>query len=123
VVSVSAYESLLEQQPASTVAGNVQAAARFVQAITTALHGDNLRGLSESQKNYLYKLRGKWEKRAAGQDAQWNAYGTRPGRRKSVSKDNSAQLDPTVYGAEDERDPLLSSLMAKYGTPRRTDGL
>lgn len=118
------YEEILQQQPASRDAGNTTEAIRFVAVLTHVLAHETAT-LNDSQKNYLYRLRQRWETRANGLDANWNAYGSRPGRRASgatkiTRKEN---LDPTVFGDDDERDPLLSSLERKYGVPRRTDDI
>lgn len=116
------YEKLLAQQPPTTAAGNTHAARAFVELLNVQL---NLRdsALTLSQQNYLYKLRAKWEKRATGADESWNQYGSRPGRRKSITERQRSTLDPTTFGDDDEKDPLLLSLERKYGRPRRTDDI
>lgn len=117
---VTTYEGLLALQPVSRLAGNKAEAARFVQAISDFLKTGTAKVLPTAQQNYLYKLRQKWEKRARGQDLAWMQTGSKPGRKKKpeVSK---TELDPTVFGNEDEIDPLLASIMRKYGTPKRTN--
>lgn len=116
------YESILQRQPLSTAAGDRALAAQFVAVLSAAIEAKTA-DLSDSQRNYLYKLRTKWDQRAKGEDSNWNLYGSRPGRRKSVVVDKAATVDPTVYGTEEQRDPLLSSLMRKFGKPLRTDDI
>lgn len=107
------YEHLLAQQPPSDSSGNRAAAAAFVVVLTTALEGANIgEGLTPAQKNYLYRLRATWAKRAAGNDLRWNVAGSRPGRpRKWTDIPKKRKRDPG------EDDPLFQSLMRKYGTP------
>lgn len=121
----SSYEDLLNQQPRSTSAGDTNAARLFVERVNAALIVKGS-GLSDAQRNYLYKLRDRWTKRAAGDDLSWNQYGSQPGRRKSPGgprQTKKHQIDPTVFGDEAEKDPLLSSLERKYGQPRRQDDI
>jgi hypothetical protein len=105
------YEHLLAQQPPSDSSGNRAAAAAFVVILTTALEGTNVgAGLSAAQKNYLYRLRATWAKRAAGTDLRWNVAGSRPGRpKKGTGGPKQRKPDPG------EATPLFQSLMRKYG--------
>lgn len=108
------YEQILSRQPLSTTAGNRAVAAEFVVFLTTQIEGAGLDGLTTAQKNYLYKLRAKWQQRAAGLDLRWNVSGSRPGQpTKRALKDSTRRKghDPG------EDDPLFQSLMRKYGTP------
>lgn len=106
------YEQILERSPKSTDAGDKLAALEFVSLLTQVLTGQGTEQLSNAQKNYLYKMRVKWQQRGEGRDLRWNSMGTKPGRAKKVSA--------TVrgYRNEEETDPLLASLLRKYGTPR-----
>jgi hypothetical protein len=119
------YEQLLQQQPLSTSAGDCVLAGRFVDQLTAYIKGHGVGTLSEAQKNYLYKLRAKWQLRAQGKDTSWNTYGSTPGRRKSLLRADSkkGRVDPTTYGTEDELDPLLADVIHRFGTPKRTDDI
>lgn len=114
------YEQILQRAPLSTAAGNKGAAAEFVVFLTSLIEGDRetVRALSPSQQRYLYTLREKWRLRAAGKDARWNEYGSRPGRPpvEKLKTRKTKRRDPG------EDDPLFISLMRKYGTPRDRDG-
>lgn len=114
------YEQLLTRMPASALAGDRGAAQHFVDEINSALSG-GVSTLTISNKNYLYKLRTKWELRARGKDANWSAHGSKPGRKKKIVSERN--VDTTAFGSEDELDPLLASLIRKYGTPKRTDDI
>lgn len=116
------YEEILAQQPPSTSAGDRLAARTFVGVIASAI-SDKESPLTPSQRNYLYKLRGKWEVRAAGKDESWNEYGCRPGRRRQPKIETSSKVDVTAYGTEEELDPLLRRVIEKFGTPQRTDDI
>lgn len=117
------YEQLLGKQPASTVVGDRVIAQKFVDVIDAQLASGNTSSeFTVSQRTYLYKLRAKWSTRAKGNDTSWNTYGGKPGRRKGIS-DKSSKVDTTVYGDEDQMDPLLKSLLSKYGEPLRTDDI
>lgn len=110
------YEQLLGRQPLSTQAGDRNAAREFVAAISAFIEGSDAALLDVSQKNYLYKLRQKWNLRAKGEDEAWNQYGSTPGRRKKPANDSS--VDKTAYGDGEEMDPLLASIISKYGRKR-----
>ena len=108
------YEQILSRQPLSTTAGNRAAAAEFVVFLTTHIDGGMLDQLNVAQKNYLYKLRTKWQARAAGEDIRWNVQGSRPGqptKRSLKQQTRRSRPDPG------EDDPLFRSLMQKFGTP------
>jgi hypothetical protein len=116
------YEGLLQQQPPSTAAGNKAAARVFVTQINTFLSSGFT--FSDSQRNYLYKLRARWEQRAAGMDERWNDHGSRPGRKKQISERSLAStVDPTAFGSDEQKDPLLLRLERKFGIPKRTDDI
>ncbi len=108
------YEQLLQQQPPSTAAGDLSAAKAFVDAISQALSRNLIPDLTVANQNYLYRLRAKWQQRAHGKDAAWMQYGSKPGRRPHAAR-KRGNVDPTAYGSEDELDPLLRSLLKKYG--------
>ena len=114
------YEALLQQQPPSTAAGDRALAREFVSAISAFMAGVAWSSLDASQRNYLYKLRQKWNTRADGQDDAWNQYGSTPGRRRKL---DTSGVDKTAYGGEGELDPLLAETMRKYGTPNRSDDI
>lgn len=59
------YEQLLQKAPPTTAAGNKRAAKEYVTMIQAYLNAESA-SLSHSQKNYLYRLRGRWELRAQG---------------------------------------------------------
>lgn len=116
---MSVYEDILQRQPASTGTGNTVLAAQFVVALNAAMTDATFTSLSTSQQNYLYKLRARWTRRAAGSDVAWNHHGSTRGRRKVISDNAKAStIDPTVWGDDDERDPLLVSLERKFGRPK-----
>lgn len=110
------YEEILQRAPLSTASGKLDEAAAFVVFLTNTINSRETFGqLSASQQRYLYRLRDKWKVRAAGDDDQWNQYGSRPGRpvvdeRKKKPR-KSRRADPG------EKDPLFISLMKKYGRP------
>lgn len=119
VASVSVYEDILQKQPASTGTGNTVLAGQFVVALNAAIAHTTFSTLSQSQQNYLYALRTRWTKRAAGSDVAWNHHGSTRGRRKVISdRSTRATVDPTVWGSDEERDPLLVSLERKFGRPK-----
>lgn len=109
------YEGVLARQPLSTQAGDKIAAAEFCSLLTLVLQGQGVDTLVDAQKNYLYKLRAKWQLRADGKDTRWNTTGSKPGRGKKVVKPRRE------YRMEEADDPLLASLMRKYGLPVRED--
>lgn len=112
------YEQLLQRQPPSTAGGDRSAARVFASAISAYL--ESATDLCVSQRNYLYKLRQKWNTRADGQDDAWNQYGSAPGRRRKL---DTSGIDKTAYGGEEDLDPLLAETMRKWGTPSRTDDI
>jgi hypothetical protein len=111
------YEEILARQPASTSAGDRSAAQAFVAFLSLQITG-GLEHLNGSQQRYLYKLRSRWEVRAAGDDPRWNETGSRPGRPRAPIRKTPPQGN---YRREEETDPLLASILRKYGTPRRED--
>lgn len=107
------YEQLLARQPLTTQTGDLAAASAFVTALETyLLDKDAMAQLSASQQKYLYRLRSKWQARAAGDDARWMENGSRPGRPSKLGAPRKATRD------KGEQDPLFISLMNKFGTPR-----
>lgn len=109
------YEQILQRTPQSSEAGNTAAAAGFVVFLSSIVEGDRetFAQLSVSQQRYVYRLREKWQRRAAGKDTRWNEYGSRPGRPVvERRKTHVSRRDPG------EHDPLFQSLMRKYGGPR-----
>lgn len=107
------YEDILARTPPSTAAGNQAVAGEFVVFLTSVIEArETFAQFTTSQQRYLYRLRGRWHTRAAGQDARWNEHGSRPGRREGTKKRQSTRRDPG------EETPLFQSLMNKYGSPR-----
>jgi hypothetical protein len=76
--------------------------------------------LSTDERRRIYKLRKKWTYRADGQDLRWNALGSRPGR---TAKQTQGKLGGGGKNRrnEEESDPLLASILKKYGTPLPED--
>lgn len=107
------YEQVLDRQPPTSAAGNKAAAAQFVVLLTSVIEGTGTAGFDEGQKNYLYRLRDKWRRRANGEDFRWNVTGSRPGR---PPKDATKKRRSTRRDAGED-DPLFQSLMRKFGTP------
>ena len=112
---MSDYERLLAKQPLTTQIGSTHAAAAFVQAIELFIADTSVMGaLTDAQRKYVYKLRGRWAIRANGDDPRWLEQGSRPGRpvKNKRAKRRLAAKDPG------EADPMFQSLMRKFGTPR-----
>ena len=80
-------------------------AAQYVHIIRVTLDRATL---STTERRRLYKLRAKWERRAAGKDVRWTLYGSRPGAPKKAPK-------PAYDPDDDLKDPLVASIEAKYG--------
>jgi hypothetical protein len=116
------YEQLLACAPKSTEAGDPHAATRFLCILESQLTGEPLKQWTKAQSNYLYKLRVLWRNRAQGTDENWIRYGSRRGPKPNPARMKN-ELDPTVFGDDDEKDPLLARLESKYGTPLRTDDI
>lgn len=86
-------------------AGDREAASQYLASIAHSLETAEL---TTDERRRIYKLRKKWTTRADGTDPRWNAYGVRPGRPKAL---------PKKYSNPEDEDPLLASIMRKYGTP------
>jgi hypothetical protein len=109
------YEEILGRQPASTSGGDRVAARTFVDFLSVQLAG-GVGHLNDSQRHYLLKLRSKWQERADGRDTRWNEYGSRPGRPHAKAKPRRGH-----YKREEDADPLLASILRKFGTPRNRE--
>jgi len=110
------YEDILARQPDSTTAGDRSAAGSFVEFLSLQIE-TGIGHLNGSQQRYIYKLRARWQVRTDGKDGRWNTHGTRAGR--PFSK-RTPKLSST-YKREEDDDPLLASILRKYGTPVRGD--
>ncbi len=55
-------------------------------------------------------------RRADGQDERWNTYGTAPGR--SAVQPKARKSKAEMARDVEESDPLVRSLLQKYGAPR-----
>lgn len=116
------YEDILARHGQIT-AGDLLAAKSFLGTLDSYLALSS-GALTPARRNYLYTLRKRWRARADGLDLRWSTHGSKPGRKKRASLEpKQAHVDPTAFGAEDEMDPLLASLVRKFGAPRRTDDI
>jgi hypothetical protein len=98
------YRQLLAQQPTG---GTPAIAARYVATITAFLQTDDAAALSDANRNYLYRLRHKWQRRADGLDLAW-------GRARVRKSKETATEDVPL-------DPLSAELIRKYGDPANGD--
>lgn len=92
--------------------GDCKAATDLLNDITVALDTE---ALSTEERRRLYKLRKKWTSRANQTDERWMALGSRPGRTTGVLKTEQRKR------LAEERDPLLASILRKFGTPLPED--
>lgn len=106
------YPELLAMQPAS--AGTPATAAEYAQMLTRYLETEDTSALTRAERNYLYRLRQKWTKRAEGRDARWRRGGIAPGRKTEMAGQPAAT--PTADD-DGDLDPLSASLIRKYGRP------
>ncbi len=115
------YEDLLAKQPLTTSAGDRLAAQAFVELLSTVIEGRGTTDLLDSQRRYLYKLRARWQARAAGTDLRWMVQGSRPGRPPrpdaEAHREREFRHRTRVQADPGEADPLFQSLLKKYGTP------
>lgn len=89
------YEYLLKQRPADDCRDR-DAAAVFVKALNLAIH-TCIGEYTPSQRNYVYKLRTVWDKRAKGEDQRWNTRGAAGGaRHMSVASPRAGEDDLLV---------------------------
>lgn len=98
------YQQLLAQQPTG---GTPAIASRYVVTLTAFLQTDVATALSDANRNYLYRLRRKWQRRADGLDLAWG--------RARVRKSTSEKADVV------DLDPLSAELIRKYGDPANGD--
>jgi hypothetical protein len=122
------YEAILERQPKSTDTGDRRAAKAYLDFLESVVFADAglLAGLTVSNRNYLYKQRKLWAKRAAGDDERWNQCGSRPGRPavdkpRQVSLRVRGQFDPEKE--ERSYDDLSLRIIARFRNirPERED--
>lgn len=103
------YQRLLALQPLTLSQGDTGAALTFVSALETyILDASAMAELTESQQNYLYRLRGRWQARANGDDVRWLERGSRAGR-------PATGRTPRKKKITDVGSPLFESLMKKFG--------
>lgn len=111
------YAGILERRPKTTDQGDVSAAKSFAAFLDTVFADEAfLKGLTDSNRNYLYKLRAIWKKRAAGEDESWNQGGSRPGRRRKNSDTSSQTIRSRHTLSEEERtyDDLSKRVIEKF---------
>jgi hypothetical protein len=108
------YEQLLNVAPGTSQIGDVSAAKEYSETLSAALQDAD--AFTASQRVYLYRLRTKWDKRAAG-DASWQV----PGRpiKETTRKESQSIAAKSMRRHERENEsPLLATIMQKFGTPR-----
>lgn len=94
---------------ASTIqAGDTLGASDIVD---TAQHLLDTEDMSSDDRRRLYKLRKKWTARSLGLDTRWKTQGSKPGR------PLTAKHGKNPIRNEEQDDPLLASIIRKFGTP------
>lgn len=109
------YDELLAHTPPDSAAGNTSAAAEFVRLLTTVIETDreSFAQFSDSQQSYIYRLRTKWTKRAAGTDTRWTHHGSRPGKVAKAKTPLEPSRRQTRTDPGEETD-LYKSLVRKF---------
>lgn len=97
------YQQLLAKQPTG---GTSEIASRYVVTLTAFLQTDAATALSDANRNYLYRLRRKWQRRADGLDLAWGWARIRKSKAEIAADD------------EPDLDPLSAELIRKYGDAR-----
>lgn len=103
------YRDLLTQA-AKIPAGDRHAAETLVHAIRARIDQGKAT-LPKNERRNLYKLRARWEQRAAGTDDRWAEQGSTPGRPRVRPK--RAKHD------DDTPDPSAEALLEAVRTLRR----
>lgn len=97
-------------------AGDIAAATALVDSIVQLLQTSDL---VTNQRRYLYRLRRKWARRAAGTDHRWLVWGAESGNKtRRRTRRQQVSVSPPQYNDDD---PLVQSILHKFGTPIRVD--
>jgi len=73
--------------------GNTRAANRWLLDLAAVLKAGEL---MPAERAYLYRLRRVWQRRASGEDARWNEFGSMPGAKPA----KRPEVAPTLQQAE-----------------------
>lgn len=111
------YEQLLACAPGTSKIGDVSSAQEYTTVLSVALQ--DVDQFTASQRVYLYRLRTKWEKRAAG-DASWQLPG-RPMKETSRKESQSIAAKSMRRHERENESPLLATIMSKFGKPREDE--